>query len=73
MYALNLGDVFGFGACVCQTQNGRTALIRSARRASGHTDCVRLLLERGADTETTEDVWFILSSIDEYCFRIHVL
>jgi cytohesin len=32
----------------CHTQGGRSALMRAA--AGGHTDCVRALLEVGADT-----------------------
>ncbi len=35
-------------------QNGYTALMRAARE--GHTECVRLLLESGADTEAKTQV-----------------
>jgi hypothetical protein len=35
-------------------QSGRTALLIAAR--GGHTDCVRLLVERGADKEAADDV-----------------
>ena len=37
-----------------ETQRGCTALIRAAE--AGSTDCVRLLLERGADTTAKENV-----------------
>ena len=35
-------------------QTGRTALLAAAE--AGHTDCVRLLLEAGADTEAKDKV-----------------
>ena len=46
-----------FDFCVVPTglhQNGRTALIYAA--SDGHADCVRRLLEGGADKEATGDV-----------------
>ena len=36
------------------TQNGFTALILAA--ASGHVDCVRLLIDAGADKDAMDDV-----------------
>ena len=43
--------------CMCSTQSGYTALFWAARR--GHADCVRVLLEGGADKEAKDEVRFI--------------
>ncbi len=42
------------GAHTSQTQNGNTALIHAAW--SGHSDCVRLLLESGVDKDVKNNV-----------------
>ncbi len=39
-------------------QGGFTALLRAA--SNGHTDCVRLLIERGADKEAKTSVRFVM-------------
>ena len=44
----------GGGGTLMRTQDGRTALICAALK--GHTDCVRLLLDAGADTNATDRV-----------------
>ena len=41
-------------AFICQTQNESTALIVAAER--GYTECVRLLVEGGADTGAKDNV-----------------
>ena len=41
-------------AHIFETQFGRTALICAA--AEGHIDCVRLLVESGADAKATDNV-----------------
>jgi hypothetical protein len=56
----NWGVVCGtFGACA---QDGRTALMRAAN--SGHKDCVRLLLDAGANKNAKDrvrggSVWYV--------------
>ena len=43
-----------FYMCVFPKKDGATALIHAA--GAGHTDCVRLLLENGADKEEKDKV-----------------
>jgi hypothetical protein len=52
-YALSM--IVGFGT-FCQTskQEGYTALVFAAKK--GHTDCVSLLLQNGADKEAVDIV-----------------
>ena len=45
---------------IFRTQNGSTALITAA--FGGHTDCVRLLAEAGADKEARDEVRCIVIS-----------
>jgi ankyrin repeat protein len=45
----SLCTVSGFASHACQTQAGYTALVYAA--ISGHTDCMRLLVEGGADKD----------------------
>ncbi len=47
------------------TQSGETALILTA--AEGHPDCVRLLVEAGAGTESKTNVRYVILS-----FRVSV-
>jgi hypothetical protein len=44
----------GRAALICQTQGGSTALILAAE--NGTTDCVRLLVESGADMDVINNV-----------------
>ena len=39
---------------VCHSQTGGTALISAAEK--GHTECVRLLVESGADKDAADNV-----------------
>jgi ankyrin repeat protein len=52
MYALFLQSEFW--RRVCHVQDGDTALIGAA--AKGHTDCVRLLIDAGADKDVRTNV-----------------
>ncbi len=45
---------WGFSSFALQSQHGRTALNVAAY--FGRTECVRLLLEAGADKDATDDV-----------------
>ncbi len=54
-------DGNAFAAHMRQTQSGSTALILAA--ANGRADCVRLILDVGADNEAMQDV-------REICFVI---
>jgi ankyrin repeat protein len=57
---------------VCQTQSGRTALHDAA--TDGHTHCVRLLLECGANTDVKEDVRDIICRYPESgCHVLQIL
>ena len=47
-------DMGGEAASACQTQAGCTALMWAVVR--GRTDCVRALVEAGADKEAKEEV-----------------
>ncbi len=43
-----------FEMCASQPQSGYTALFWAARR--GHTECVRLLMQGGADKDAKDEV-----------------
>ena len=51
-----------------RTQDGSTALIRAA--AKGHPECVRLLLEAGADTEAKICVRSMMHSKENHLFSV---
>ena len=53
MYGI-FGGVVGIGWNTVHAQDGSTALLLAAWM--GHSDCVRLLLDAGADKETTDKV-----------------
>ncbi len=53
------------------TQNGYTALIRAA--ANGHVDCVRVLLEGGANMEARDHVRCTLMLCLRLCICLFVL
>ena len=48
-----------------QPQDGDTALIVAAR--SGHAECVRLLVQNGAETEFVEKVYVCFSMMCFFC------
>ena len=63
-------------SALCQTQGGSTALIRAAHE--GRTDCVRLLLEAGAEKDAQNYVRAIkcctlclpITSVDHFDFLV---
>ncbi len=54
---------------ICQTQDGSTALVLAAE--GGQVDCVRLLVEAGADKDTINNVRALHLTFALLCWHEH--